>query len=141
LNISDVVVDAKLSKSKRELKRHPQQLKAAEVSNCMTNSVDVGGSGVQKRQRRRCLARRVSARKLSCARNKKKKKRNKKKKMKEKILKLKSFHHYDMKHEMLNLLNGIVSSHLCLLILMIFLVSTSFVFEYLLKPIFKMIFF
>ena len=73
LNISDVVVDAKLSKSKRELKRQPQKLKAAEVSNCMTNSVGVGGSGVQNRQRRRCLARRLSARKLSCARNNKKK--------------------------------------------------------------------
>jgi hypothetical protein len=115
LNISDVVVGAKLSKSKRELKRQPQKLKAAEVSNCMTNSVGVRGSGVQNRQRRRCLARRLSARKLSCARNNKNKKRNKKKRMKEKILKLKSFHHYKMKQEIFDIM-----SHLCV----IFLVST-----------------
>ena len=130
LNISDVVVDAKLSKSKRELKRQPQKLKAAEASNCMTNSVGVGGSGVHKRQRRRCLARRLSARKLSCAINNKTKKINKKKKMKEKILKLISFHHYKMKQDMFDLINGSFSSRLCLLIL-IFLVRTSFVFEYL----------
>ena len=123
LNISDVVVDAKLSKSKRELKRQPHELKAAEASNCMTNSVGVGGSGVQKRQRRRCLARRLSARKLSFATNKKKKK-SKKKKMKEKILKLISFHHYKMEQELFDLMNGDIMPHLCLLIMVILIVST-----------------
>ena len=122
MNISDVVVHAKLSKSTRKLNKQPQKLKAAEVSICMTNRVGVGGSGKQRRQRGRCLAR-LSVRKLSFATNKKKKK-SKKKKMKEKILKLKLFHHYKMEQEMFDLMNGDIMPHLCLLIMVILIVST-----------------
>ena len=65
------------------------------------------------------LARQLEQRKLRIARNKKKSE-----KKKEKILKLKSFHHYDKKHEMFDLINGSFSSRLCVLIMMLFLVST-----------------
>jgi hypothetical protein len=78
----------------------------------------------QRRQRGRYYLVQQSSRQLHVriARNNKKKKRKNKKK--EKILKLISFHHYKMKQEIFDSMNGDIMSHLCLLIMVIFLVST-----------------
>ena len=106
--------DSKLSKSNNELMRNQRQKLKTKSSR--------GRGSTQRRQRVRYYLAQQSSRQLRIARNNKKKKRKNKKK--EKILKLISFHHYKMKQEIFDSMNGDIMSHLCLLIMVIFLVST-----------------
>jgi len=140
--------DSNLSKSNNELKNQREKLNTKRRSKITTERSSTGRGrsrrvrgGAQRRQRGRYYLAQQSSRKLRSSErnnNNKKKKRYKKNKKKEKILKLISFHHYKMKQEMFDLINGSFSSRLCLLI-MIFLVRTFFVFMF--KMIFERLFF
>ena len=124
--------DSKLSKSNNELMRNQRQKLKTKRKSKITTERSSSGRGrsrrvrgsTQRRQRGRYYLVQQSSRKLRIARNHKKKKRYKKNKKKEKILKLISFHHYKMKQEIFDSMNGDIMSHLCLLIMVIFLVST-----------------
>jgi len=123
--------DSKLSKSNNELMRNQRQKLNTKRRSKITTERSSSGRGrsrrsrgsTQRRQRGRYYLVQQSSRKLRIARNHKKKKRYKKIKKKEKILKLISFHHYKMKQEIFDSMNGDIMSHLCLLIMVIFLVS------------------
>ena len=126
--------DSKLSKSNNELMRNQRQKMKTKRKTKIKTERRSSGRGrsrsrrsrgsTQRRQRGRYYLVQQSSRKLRIQRNHKKKKRYKKNKKKEKILKLISFHHYKMKQEIFDSMNGDIMSHLCLLIMVIFLVST-----------------